>query len=318
MQMDGTLSKKAKQQGSVKRFLIELKRDRALMLMGLWPFSTICIFSYLPMVGLVYAFQDVGLRSNIWENEWVGLKWFKQFVNSYYFPRLMRNTLVISIVSLIAGYIATILLALIVNEVKDGKFKRICQSCTYFPNFIGVTILVGIMTNMLDPQNGVINLALQKWFGMEPTNFFMKRDAFIPLYVLSGLWQGTGWGTVIYLGAISGIDPTLYEAASIDGCGRLRRIWHITLQGMKPVIITLVLLNIGNILDVGYTKILLMSTSVTNEVSEVISVFTYQRGLLKGNYGLGSAVGLFNSVINIIMLLLANRIAKKYSDTSLL
>lgn len=298
-------------------FLKAVKRDRQHILMVLVPVLSIVAFHYLPMFGVLYGFQDVGRRSSFWENEWVGLKWFEQFFANPMFGRYIKNTFVISVSNLIAGTLTSIVLTLIINEVKDGKFKRITQSLTYFPNFVSLTVLVGLMTMLLEPTTGSISKILQDVFGMRKTDFFMEKQYFLPLYVISGLWQSAGWSTIIYLGAISGIDPTLYEAASIDGCGRIRRIWHITLEGMKPVIVTLLVLNIGSMLNVGYQKILLMQTTTTMEVSDVISTHVYHRGIEMGEFGYGAAVGLFNSVINVILLLTANRLAKKLTETSL-
>ena len=298
-------------------FRKELKRDWQLVLMITGPVIIVILFMYLPMFGVLYSFQDVGIRTSFWENDWVGLKWFEQFFNSAYIGRYFKNTLTISISSLISSMFTAIFLALVVNEVKDGKFKRLAQSCTYFPNFISLTALIGMMTTMLDPNNGVLNLALQKWFGMQPTNFFMHNDYFLPLYVISGLWQGAGWSTIIYLGAITGIDPTLYEAAAIDGCGRLKRIWHITLQGMKPIIVLTMIMNIGSLLSVGHTKVMLMQTSLNRGASDIISTHVYEQGLKGMNFGYGTAVGFFNSLVNITLLIIANKTAKKLTETSM-
>ena len=221
-----------------------IRRDWRMILIALPAVLCLLIFAYGPMPGIIYAFQKVGLRSSIFKNEWVGLKWFKDFFSSVFAWRVIKNTLILNFWSILAGTSVEILLALVFNEVKDGKFKRFAQSCSYFPHFISVTVVVGIMINMLNPTSGVLSLLVQKWFGAEPVDLFVQPSFFRPLYIISGMWQGAGWGAIIYLGAINGIDQTLYEAAAIDGCGRLRRIWHITIPGIKAVVITCLILQI--------------------------------------------------------------------------
>ena len=220
-----------------------IRRDWRMILIALPAVLCLLIFAYGPMPGIIYAFQKVGLRSSIFKNEWVGLKWFKDFFSSVFAWRVIKNTLILNFWSILAGTSVEILLALVFNEVKDGKFKRFAQSCSYFPHFISVTVVVGIMINMLNPTSGVLSLLVQKWFGAEPVDLFVQPSFFRPLYIISGMWQGAGWGAIIYLGAINGIDQTLYEAAAIDGCGRLRRIWHITIPGIKAVVITCLILD---------------------------------------------------------------------------
>lgn len=294
-----------------------IRRDWQLMVLGAYPVLTMAVFMYVPMFGVLYAFQDVGLRTSFWENEWVGLQYFKSFFSSYYWVRLVKNTLTISAVSLVFGTISTIALALLVNEVKDGRFKRLCQTATYLPNFVSVAVMVGLLKAMTNPDGGIINLVLENVFQLEPIDFFQTKKWFLPMYVISGIWQGVGWGTIIYLGAISGIDPALYEAAAMDGCGRWGKIRYITWPGMRPIVVTMLILNIGSLLSVGYVKIMLMQTSINKEVSDVISLYVYQRGLIDGEFGFGTAVGLMNSVVNLILLLVANVVSKKVSETSL-
>lgn len=294
-----------------------IRRDWQLMLIGLPAVLCIFIFSYIPMGGILYAFQDVGRRGSIWTNDWVGLKWFKQFFNSIYVGRLIKNTLILNLWSLIAGTTVEIGLAIIFNEVRNGKYKKLTQSCTYFPNFISTTVVVGMMVNMLNPNTGVLSLLFQNVFGMEPVDLFVEPSAFRPMYIISGIWQGAGWGSIIYLGAINGIDQTLYEAAAIDGAGRLQRIRHITLPGMKAVIILCLIMHIGGLLSHGSGKIILMYTASTYETADVISTFVYRYGLSGANYGYGAAVGLFNSIISLILLVTANTVSKKVSEISM-
>lgn len=294
-----------------------IRRDWRMILIALPAVLCLLVFSYGPMPGVIYAFQKVGLRSGIFENKWVGLKWFRDFFGSVFAWRVIKNTLILNFWSILAGTTVEILLALIFNEVKDGKFKRFAQSCSYFPHFISVTVVVGIMINMLNPTSGVLSLLVQKWFGAEPVDLFVQPSFFRPLYIISGMWQGAGWGAIIYLGAINGIDQTLYEAAAIDGCGRLRRIWHITIPGIKSVVITCLILHIGSMLSVGADKILLMYSPGIYETADVISTFVYRQGLGAAEYGYGAAVGLFNSVVNIILLIASNAICRKVADESM-
>lgn len=294
-----------------------IRRDWQLIILALPAVAVLAIFSYIPMGGILYAFQKVSLRKSFFQNEWVGLKWFRDFFNSIYCGRVIKNTLILNFWMLFAGTMTEIALALIFNEVRDGKFKRITQSCTYFPNFISTTVVVGMMVNMLNPNTGVLSLLFQNVFGLEPVDLFVEPNAFRPMYIISSVWQGAGWGSIIYLGAINGIDPTLYEAAALDGCGRISRIRHITLPGMKPVILTCFILHMGSIMSLGAGKILLMYSSATYETADVISTFVYRYGIGSAEYGYGAAVGLFNSVVNLILLLVTNWLSNKLADTSL-
>lgn len=292
-------------------------RDWKLMLIGLPAFLLILIFKYVPMGGVLYAFQDVGMRNQWWQNEWVGFQWFRDFFESIYCGRVIANTLIISFWMLVAGTMTEIGLALVFNEVKDGKFKRFTQSCSYFPHFISLTVVVGMMVNMLNPTNGVISTMLQDYFGMEEMDFFSEPDLFRPIYVISGIWQGAGWGSIIYLGAISGIDETLYEAAALDGAGRLQRIRYIILPGMKQIIVICLIMHIGSLMSVGSAKVLLMYSPSVYETADVISTFVYRYGIGSAEYGYGAAVGLFNSVVNTILLLVANYVSAKVSEISM-
>ena len=311
------LTKPPKEKRKLSPLMKGIRRDWQLILIALPAVVCLLIFAYGPMAGVLYAFQKVGLRKTIFENEWVGLKWFGDFFSSIFAGRVIKNTLILNFWTIFAGTIVEIFLAIVFNEVKDGKFKRLTQSCSYFPNFISVTVVVGIMVNMLNPASGVLSLFMQKYFGAEPLDLFIQPNLFRPLYVISGLWQGAGWGAIIYLGAINGIDQSLYEAAAVDGCGRLRRIVHITLPGMKSVIVTLLIMHVGSMLSLGSDKILLMYSPSIYETADVISTFVYRHGMGAAEYGYAAAVGLFNSVVNIVLLLVTNAVCKKLTDTSM-
>lgn len=290
--------------------------DRYMALIALPGTIYLFIFSYLPMVGVITAFQKFSFRKSFFENQWVGFKYFEKFFNSLYFGRLLRNTLIISVGSLIISTVSAIFFALVINEIRDGKFKRITQSISYFPHFISTVVIIGLMGRLLDKDSGLINIFLNM-IGTDKIDFFNKAAWFRPLYYLSGLWQGLGWSTIIYLGAISGIDPTLYEAATMDGASHLQSVWHITLPSIKPMIVISLLMSIGGLLNVGSEKILLMYNSVTYETADVISTYVYREGLGKAEYGYGSAIGLFNSLVNITLLFIANYSSKKLTDVGL-
>lgn len=299
------------------KILKGIRRDWRLIVIALVPMIVLAVFSYIPMFGVMYAFQDVSLRGDFLDNEWVGLKWFKDFFDGYYAGRLIRNTLILNFWNLFGIMISSVFLALVFNEVRNERIKRITQSCTYFPHFISVTVIVTMMSNMLDPTTGVLSGLAETIFGWEPVDLFLKPDAFRPLYVISGIWSGAGWGAIIYMGSINGIDPTLYEAAALDGAGRLDRIRYVTLPGIRPVVITLLILNIGKMMSLGSGKVLLMYSSAVYETADVISTYVFRYGIGEGQYGFTTAVGLFNSVVNITLLLTANAISRKVSETSL-
>lgn len=300
----------------MKRKFEKIWNDRYAALIALPGFLYLLIFSYIPMAGVVTAFQNFSFRKPFLGNEWVGFKWFRKFFNGIYFGRTVTNTLIISVEGLIIGVVTATLFALLLNEIRDGKFKRITQSISYFPHFISTVVIVGLMGRLLDKDSGLINLLIARLGGTK-IDFFNKARWFRTLYHGSGLWQGLGWSTIIYLGAITAIDPTLYEAATIDGASRFQCMRHITLPGIKPVVMTVVLMNIGSILNVGATKILLMYTPTTYVTADVISTYVYREGLGKAQYGYGAAIGLFNSIVNITLLLIANAASKRLTDVGL-
>ena len=300
----------------MKRKFEKIWNDRYAALIALPGFLYLLIFSYIPMAGVVTAFQNFSFRKPFLGNEWVGFKWFRKFFNGIYFGRTVTNTLIISVEGLIIGVVTATLFALLLNEIRDGKFKRITQSISYFPHFISTVVIVGLMGRLLDKDSGLINLLIARLGGTK-IDFFNKARWFRTLYHGSGLWQGLGWSTIIYLGAITAIDPTLYEAATIDGASRFQCMRHITMPGIKPVVMTVVLMNIGSILNVGATKILLMYTPTTYVTADVISTYVYREGLGKAQYGYGAAIGLFNSIVNITLLLIANAASKRLTEVGL-
>ncbi|MEC0227534.1 ABC transporter permease [Paenibacillus alba] len=274
------------------------------------------VFLYFPMYGLQIAFKNFTPAKGIWGSEWVGFKHFISFYQSYYFWRLLRNTVMISLYELVFGFPAPILLALLLNELRNRIFKNLVQSVTYLPHFISIVVVAGMMVDFLS-GDGLIN-QLTGMFGIPSVSFLIVPDWFRSVYVSSGIWQGVGWGSIIYLAAIAGIDPSLYEAAKTDGAGRFRQIMHITIPGILPTVIIMLILRFGTLLAGGsLEKILLLYNSTTYETADVISTFVYRRGLLQMDYGFSAAVGLFNNIMNFILLVSANAISRRINNTSL-
>lgn len=274
------------------------------------------VFHYLPMYGLQIAFKDFNAGLGIIGSPWVGLKHFSRFVQSYSYWRLIRNTLGISIYSLVVGFPAPILLALVINEISNKKYKRLVQTITYMPHFISTVVMVSMIMIFLHPGYGIIN-SLIGLFGVKSINFIAQESMFKSIYVFSDVWQRAGWGSIIYLAALAGVDPSLHESAMIDGASRLKRIWHINLPGIKPTIVILFILNVGGLMTVGFEKVFLMQNPMNLGSSEIISTYIYKVGLLRAQYSFSAAVGLFNSVINFILLIGANFIAKRINEVSL-
>lgn len=301
-----------KRRSTIKR----MKRTWELYLFVLPALASLFIFHYIPIYGIQIAFKDFMPHKGIWGSEWIGFYHFKRFFNSYYFGELIRNTVAISLYSLVVGFPLPIILALGLNELNDGFFKKFVQTTTYAPYFISTVVMCGMVISFLSPTTGIINKA-RVFLGKEPIAYLMEAKRFRSIYVLSGVWQGTGWGSIIYLATLAGVDPQLHEAAIIDGATKLQRIWHINLPSLVPTMVILLILNAGGILSVGHEKVLLLQNPLNIDTSEVISTYVYKSGLLNAQYGFSTAVGLFNSVINFILLVFVNRIAKKFGETSI-
>lgn len=300
---------------SSNHLLKRIKQYNALYIFMLPAIVYVVIFYYGPMYGVQIAFRDYNAAFGIWGSKWVGLKYFKDFFEGYYFWKLVRNTLTISFYSLVS-FPLQILLALMLNEIKNYKYKKFVQTALYAPHFISIVVMVGIITTMLSPTIGVVNHVMES-LGYQRQYFMIQPDAFRHIYVWSGIWQHTGWGAIIYLAALSNVDIELHEAATIDGANRIQRIRYINIPTIMPTIVVLLILRIGGIASVGYEKAYLLQNSLNLEVSEIISTYVYRRGLVGGQYSFSTAVGLFNNVINVIMLLLANAISRKAGETSL-
>jgi putative aldouronate transport system permease protein len=276
----------------------------------------IFIFNYIPMAGAQIAFRDYNPVGGIWGSPWVGLKHFEWFFSIPDAWRLIRNTLVLSGLGIALGFTAPIILALMLNEIPNERFKRYVQTITYAPNFISTVVMVSIILTILNPRIGVVGLII-RWLDIPSIDLIGKPQAFSWIYVISNIWQYAGFDAIVYLAALSAISPELYEAARMDGASRIQKIRHIDLPGILPVIVILLILEMANILGIGFEKIFLMQNSLNLPVSEVISTYVYKMGLLRSDFSFGTAVGLFNSVVNFILLVSANWVARRTQEVSL-
>ena len=274
------------------------------------------LFCYVPMYGIVIAFKDYNLFTGIADSPWVGFKHFQQFFESMFFGRLVRNTFLISFYGLIFGFPAPIFLAVLFNELKNGLFKKVVQTISYLPHFISTVIIVSMFVSFLSPNGGLINNLIAA-FGGKSVYFLGDPKYFRTIYTVMGIWQGVGWGTIIYLAALAGINTELYEAAIIDGCNRFKQTIHVTLPGIASTIIIMLIFRVGALLSVGSDSIILMYNPAIYETADVISTYVYRRGLIEAQYSFGAAVGLFNAVIGIALISITNALAKRYSETSL-
>ncbi|MCG8451857.1 MAG: ABC transporter permease subunit [Spirochaetales bacterium] len=280
------------------------------------PLLYILIFHYLPMGGLSLAFKEFSIRKGILASPWAGLKYFRQFFSSPMFFPLLKNTLGISLYSLAVGFPIPIILALAVNEVKSKSLKKSVQMITYAPYFISTVVMVSIIMQVLHPRTGILNLILGV-FGANPINFMGEASMFQSIYVWSGIWQYAGYNAIIYIAALSGIDPTLYEAAQVDGVSRFKRILYIDLPGIAPTIIVLLILNAGNLMNIGFEKVFLMQNDLNLSNSEIISTYIYKVGLKHAQFSFSTAVSFFNSIINFLLLVTVNTMARRLGEVSI-
>jgi putative aldouronate transport system permease protein len=297
----------------ILKVLYERRHLLALLLPGL---AYYLVFRYGPMYGMVIAFKRFDFASGIIGSPWVGLKYFEQFVGGPYFYRLVRNTMVLSLYQLVFGFPAPIILALLINEVRGVVFKRAVQTITYLPHFISVVIVVGLLKQILSPTSGVVNHVLLL-VGHPAVNFFMDKGWFRPMYVGSEIWQETGWNAILYLAALSNIDAQLYESAWMDGANRFRCTWHVTLPGLRPTIVIVLLLRLGRILNVGYEKVLLMYSPATYETADVISTFVYRSGIAQANYSFAAAIDFMNAGVILVLVWMSNAVARRLGETAL-
>lgn len=293
----------------------DFARNKYIYLMAIPLLLYYILFHYAPMYGAIIAFKDFAPMKGITGSPWAGFKHFQEFFSSFYFWRVLKNTILINVYNLIFGFPAPIILAIMLNELRSRWFKRTVQTVTYLPHFISIMVISGLIIDFCG-RRGLVNDFIA-FFGGERSNLLMKPELFQPIFVGTGIWQELGWNSIIYLAALTSIDPQLYEAATIDGAGRWRKILNVSLPGILPTIVILLILRMGSMMNVGFEKIILLYTPTTYETADVISSFVYRKGLQNFNYSASAAVGLFNSLINFILLLSANWISRKANETSL-
>jgi putative aldouronate transport system permease protein len=301
----------------IKRILISLKNSAWLQLLMLPGLIYFIIFKYIPMYGVVIAFKDYRIVDGIFGSEWVGLKHFLAFFNNPYAGRLIRNTLIISAYSLVFTFPLPIIFALLLNELRPLWYKRFVQTVSYLPHFISLTAVIGMIVMFVSPSQGIVNKLLHSLFGVEPIHFLAEAKWFRTLYITSEVWTGLGWSAIIYIAALSGVDMELYEAAAIDGATRVKQMIHVSLPSIKTTIIVLLILRLGGMMSVGSERVLLLYNTLTYETADVISTYVYRRGLTYFEYSFATAVDVFNSVINIMLLVIANALSRKFAESSL-
>ncbi|MFC5447753.1 ABC transporter permease [Paenibacillus aestuarii] len=297
-------------------FLKRLNRSKYLLILFLPCFIYYVLFKYLPMFGLVISFKDYNLFKGVWASPWVGLKYYKMFFESPDFLKLFRNTFLLGVSTVIFGFPVPVILALCLNEVKNLFFKRFVQTVSYVPHFISNVVVIGMVVMFLSPTTGIV-AHFVKLLGWQPVNLLVQPEWFRPIYVLADIWQHAGWGSIIFLAALTAIDPQLYEAAAIDGATRWKQLWNVTIPGIMPAMVIMLILNIGHIIDIGFEKVFLLMNPATYDAGDIFSTFVYRMGLTLGNYSYGTAVDLFTGVVSLIFIFAANYAGRKVSETSL-
>ncbi|WP_442862470.1 ABC transporter permease [Bacillus sp. USDA818B3_A] len=295
------------------KFYADLKRDKFLYLLMLPGILFFIIFKFIPMWGIIISFQEYSPYLGILDSEWVGLAHFERFFTNPDFLILFRNTMMISLLNLVFFFPIPILLAILLNEIRSKVFKRSIQSIVYLPHFLSWVIIAGISFLLLAESTGIINLLLEK-IGLKSFDFLTNEGTFWYLLVGQNIWKETGWGTIIFLAAVAGVNPQLYEAAKIDGASKLRQIWHITLPGIKNVIIVLFILRLGSIMDVGFEQVFLMANGAVSNVADVFETYVYRNGIQSGQFSYTTAVGLFKSVIGLVLVVFANWLAERFGE----
>ena len=296
-----------------------LKKDWQLWAMILPALAYIIIFCYVPMYGIQLAFRKYDFSKGLTGGDWVGFKYFIQYFESPMFWTTLRNTFVISFFTLVCGFPAPILLALVVNSLRQKKLRRVVQTAVYMPYFISTVVMVAILQILLSPSTGVVSNFLKSLHIIpQSINLLGTPSAFVPVYVLSGIWQSAGWNSIIFIAALASVDGQLYDAAKVDGANRWQQVIHVELPAIVPTIVILLIMNMGRVLSVGFEKVFLMQNDLNLSVSEVISTYVFNIGVQSGQFSFGSAVGLFNTVINFAFLMIANMVSKKAADISLM
>jgi len=290
-----------------------LQRTWMLYLMLVLPIIYFAVFRYIPMTNIVIAFKDYNIFRGVWDSPWAGLKYFEQAFQNQAFFFALRNTIVLNVLDLIMGFPAPIILALLLNELVNKRFKKITQTIIYLPHFLSWIIIAGMATQLFAPSGGVVNIMLSS-FGIGPVDFLMNKGNWIATYIGLGVWREMGWGTIIYLAAITGINPELYEAAEVDGAGRWQKLWHITLPGIKPTIVVLLIMSLGRLLGSEFDRPFALVNPMVQQVGDVISTMVYRVGIRSSQFSLTAAIGLFQSLVCVLFLVAANTIAKKAGE----
>ncbi len=299
-----------------QNFSVYMKRYWQLYVLLFLPMLYLLIFKYVPMVYIQIAFKKYSIVESVWNMPWAGNNGFEYFIKAFNnkdFINALRNTLMLNLLDLVVGFPAPIIFALILNELVFKKFKRVVQTVAYMPHFLSWVIIYGLALQIFAPSSGLVNMVLNN-FGIEAIPFLNDSKHWVATYIFLGVWQNFGWGSIVYLAAIAGINSELYEAASVDGCGRFKKMWHITLPGIKPTIVVLLVMNLGNILGSGFDRPFAMQNNLVMDVAEVISTFVYKNGIQGLQFSLTTAVGFFQSVICVIFLLLANWISRRLGE----
>lgn len=296
--------------------LKDLRQNKYIYLLAIPVILYYVLFHYGPMYGMIIAFKDYRPPLGINGSPWVGLANFKAFVTDFNFTRVIKNTFLINVYDLLFGFPIPIIFALLLNEIKSSSFKRVTQTLTYLPHFISMVVICGIIRDFC-ASNGVVVQIMTSLTGKEGYDLLSKSELFRTIYVSTNIWQHFGWNSIIYIAALSGVDPTFYEAAVVDGAGRFKQMIKITLPCIAPTIIVMLILRLGQMMSVGFEKIILLYNPLTYETADVIQSFVYRRGLLQQDYSFSAAVGLFNSVINLLFVVTANKLSRRYSETSL-
>ena len=301
--------------------LLELKRDwrmnKGLYFLIIPVVVYLIIFNYIPMAGIVLGFERFTPKNGVYMSEWVGLKHFVTFFSSVFFVRVLKNTLILSLLSTLFGFPAPILFALLLNELDNEYYKKVVQVVSYMPNFISTVVISGIIIDFVASDGVITDILVKVGFLKEAKNLLSVPSYFRAIMILSDLWQQVGFGSILFLAALTGIDQELYEAAVIDGANRWKQTIHVTIPGIMPTVVIMLIMKIGSLLNANQEKILLLYNPLIYETSDVIGTFTYRKGLLEADYGYSTAVGLFNSAVNVVLLFIANGVSRKYSETSL-
>ena len=304
-------------QKRVGQWKLVLQREWQYWMFLLLPIAFLLIFEYYPMLGVQIAFRNFKAKDGIWGSEWAGFKWFIKFFESYQFKRVVSNTFLLSVYNVFVTTLIPIGFALIFNCVERPRYKKFVQTIVTLPHFISTVVMVGILMQIFNSRTGLYGVIYEAITGTYPKDIFGDAGVFRHMYVWSGVWQGFGWSSIIYIAALHGVDPGLHEAAQIDGATRFQRLRYVDLPHLTPTIITLMIMNVGKVMSVGFQKVYLMQNSLNVSVSEIISTYTYEIGLVNHNYSYSAAIGLFNAVINLMLVLTTNKIARRVSETSL-